>query len=140
MLLGSLWRIAHTLNGSADNLGLTQIQSAAAKLEVDLGEGHADVLMLAREIEASLKTLEKRVAEIAKDDEGVSVEANFELAMQTLLELEPLLKVDDFKASQNFRENRPLMRASTDKMLMANLEARMNNYIFPSCSVDHLWN
>lgn len=130
-VIGEPTRIAHTLKGAAGTLGLVQIQLVATKLEAAFSAGNTKVEPLLSEIQKLLDALQLRVAEIVKSDVAPLVLANFPLAMNVLTSLIPLLQSGSFKASQNFKENRPLIRASIDRVLMASLESAMENYDFP---------
>lgn len=123
--------IAHTLKGAAGTLGITQIQASAAKLETALSTGNTDVEVLLREIEKSFQALQIKVVDVAKLDIAPQMQADIPLAMNALGGLIPLLQSGSFKASQSFKENRPIIRASIDKVLMANLESAMESYDFP---------
>lgn len=131
-VIGEPVRIAHTLKGSAATLGLTQIRSTSAKLEELLSSGIINVDPLANEIDVSLQSLYSRVTEITKADVIHTVSCDIPAAEKALDELIQLLQLSDFKASQCFRENRPLIRASIDKVQMAALEDAMGNFDFPS--------
>jgi PAS domain S-box-containing protein len=54
-------RYAHTLKGSAGNLGMGSVQAAAAKVEKAIRDGNSDVSVLLEELEGSLS---KQVASI----------------------------------------------------------------------------
>jgi len=123
--------VAHTLKGAAGTLGITQIQASAAKLEAALSAGNTDVEALLSEIEKSFQALQIKVAETAELDIAPQIQADIPLALDALARLIPLLQSGSFRASQGFKENRSIIRASIDKVLMANLEAAMESYDFP---------
>jgi HPt (histidine-containing phosphotransfer) domain-containing protein len=130
-VIGEPTRIAHTLKSAAGSLGLVQIQSTAAKIEAVLNAGNTSIDKLVNEIQESLKALQRNVAEIAKSDESTKVQPDLPSAIRALTELLPMLQLGDFRASQNFKEARPLVRASIHKVQMANLESAMEVYDYP---------
>lgn len=108
-------RIAHTLKGSAGNLGATQVQQSAAALAAKLRSGapQDELLPHVAALDAALQQLCTALATTLPQPQ-VLAEAALDLPMlrQVLAELEPLLGSGNVKANKLVHTHRALLRTA----------------------------
>jgi HPt (histidine-containing phosphotransfer) domain-containing protein len=107
-------RVAHTLKGVAGNVGATQVQADAARLEAALNQ-HADMADVQRLAQCAGQSLALLIAglsaQLPQEATPVAVQSVDTGALQELrLRLKKLLQDDDASALDVFGDNAALLR------------------------------
>jgi signal transduction histidine kinase/CheY-like chemotaxis protein len=142
--LADAQRLAHSLKGSAGNLGLQHIRQLAADIELPLKHHDANALEIARmalsqlttdlpglvaELRKALAALETTPALVATADEpaaDISVATNDGLL--DIAELSAMLANDDYKAQHWVNKNRATLDSLLGKEKLAALERTIGSY------------
>jgi PAS domain S-box-containing protein len=126
-------RIAHTVRGVAGNIGITEVQSLAEKLEKALHDGDRKILSLLVEF-ASLMSAQVRAIENAlcgSPTEQVRTSPyNEEAAADAIARLRTLLEASDGDAEESFRSLHDAVASAVEKPHLDSLSESINNYNF----------
>ncbi|MDP1652881.1 MAG: response regulator, partial [Rhodocyclaceae bacterium] len=126
-------RIAHTLKGTAGNLGATEVQRMATTLDAAMKKGldPARIEVLAEALESELKRLAAAIfAGLPEATSAVPAEVDWAVVRRVLDELEPLLAASRMQASDLFEENTALLKAALGP-LGVELEQRIEHFHYP---------
>lgn len=126
-------RVAHTLNGTAGNLGATEVRRMASALDAALKAGHDPALIEAQAaaLEGELKLLRTALlASLPEAPPTVQVKVDWEVVWQVLADLEPLLAASSMQAGDLFAQHAPMFEAALGP-LGAELRTRIERYLFP---------
>ena len=125
--------IAHTLKGTAGNMGATTVQRMAAELEATLKQGGdaARIEPLAAAAEAELQALATAIlAALPEEAPPAPVTVDWAVVRRVLDQLEPLLAASSMQANDLFEENAALLKAALGP-LGATLELRIEGFLYP---------
>ena len=126
-------RIAHTVKGVAGNIGITEVQSLAQKLEKALHDGDRKILSLLVEF-ASLMSAQVRAIEKAlcgSPTEQVRTSPfNEEAAADAIARLRTLLEASDGDAEESFRSLHDAVAGAVEKPHLDSLSESINNFNF----------
>ena len=134
-------RIAHTVKGVAGNIGISEVQSAAQKLEKAVREGHDSVPALLDEFAASLATqvhaIEQALnASAPVKSEGVPLPPfNGEAASSAIARLRVLLEASDGDTEEAFRSLQDAVAGTVEKTQLDALNASINDFDFEAALV-----
>ncbi|MBT9588239.1 response regulator [bacterium] len=127
-------RLAHSARGVSGNIGASEVQDLAGRLEVQIREGAAgsDVQDGLEQFTRALQTL---LAEIAKAlpaglKERVGWTVDQARAQEVVEKLEQLLATDDSEASDCLEENFDLLRAILGTDVFAKIDQAVKQYDF----------
>jgi signal transduction histidine kinase/CheY-like chemotaxis protein len=129
-------RIAHTVKGVAGNLGMTDVQVAAQKLERTIREGQDSVPEL---LEQFANTLRVQIAalnqalhdsELAPPAEVPPTPFNGENVTLAIVRLKALLEASDIDAQEAFRTLRGVTASAIEKPHLDALGETINNFDF----------
>jgi PAS domain S-box-containing protein len=126
-------RIAHTVKGVAGNLGITEVQFVAQKLETALSDGEINVSPLLVEF-ASVMGTQVRAIENALC--GSPIEPvrtspfNEEAAAAAIARLRTLLEASDGDAEESFRSLYDAVASAVEKPHLDSLSESINNFNF----------
>jgi CheY-like chemotaxis protein len=134
-------RIAHTVKGVAGNLGITEVQSVAQKLEKALRGGEGKVLALIVEF-ASLMSAQVLAIEIALCDSATArteklrtSHFNAEAAAGAIGRLRTLLEASDGDAEESFRALQDAVAGVVEMQHLDGLSASINDFDFDTALV-----
>lgn len=122
--------LAHTLKGTAGNLGLTRLQADAQRLEAALLAGITEHEALIGDIARQQLAIAQAVDSIASELSEPETSADPVRTRQLLQQMSMALRTGDFHANQMFTENLPLLRASLPPVSFHELEMAVGNYDF----------
>jgi PAS domain S-box-containing protein len=129
-------RIAHTVNGVAGNIGITEVQSVAQKLEKALCDGEINASALLVEFASVMGTqvhaIEKALFDSAAA-QPVEVRAwpfNREASARAIARLKILLEVSDGEADESFRSLQEALAGVIEKPYLDGLSASINDFDF----------
>jgi PAS domain S-box-containing protein len=126
-------RIAHTVRGVAGNIGITEVQSLAQKLEKALHDGDRKILSLLVEF-ASLMSAQARAIKNAlcgSPTEQVRTSPyNEEAAADAIARLRTLLEASDGDAEESFRSLHDAVASAVEKPQLDSLSESINNFNF----------
>jgi PAS domain S-box-containing protein len=126
-------RIAHTVKGVAGNIGITEVQSLAEKLEKALHDGDRKILSLLVDF-ASLMSAQVRAIEEAlcgSPTEQVRTSPyNEEAAAEAIARLRTLLEASDGDAEESFRSLQDAVASAVEKPHLDSLSESINNFNF----------
>jgi two-component system sensor histidine kinase/response regulator len=133
-------RIAHTVKGVAGNLGITEVQSAAQKLEKAIREGQDSVALLGafatlfgRQVHAIEQALQESAPAM---QEGVLHSPfNAEAASVAIARLKSLLDASDGDAEEAFRSLQNVVAGVVDKPRLDDLGASIGDFDFEAALV-----
>jgi CheY-like chemotaxis protein len=129
-------RTAHTVNGVAGNIGITEVQSVAQKLEKALCDGEIDVLALLVEFANVMGTqvhaIEKALFASAADrtEEVRTWPFNREASSVAIARLKMMLEVSDGEAEESFRNLQKALAGAIEKPYLDGLSASINDFDF----------
>jgi len=127
-------RIAHTLKGSAGNLGATEVQRLVTALDAKMREGgeaaQIEPLVDALETELTQLAAALRVA-LPEEIEGAPDEVDWAVVRRALDEMEPLLAGSSMAAFDLFEQNSAQIRAALGPAQAATLAAHLAGFFFP---------
>jgi PAS domain S-box-containing protein len=126
-------RIAHTVKGVAGNIGITEVQSLAQKLENALHDGDRKILSLLVEF-ASLLSAQVRAIENAlcgsPTEQARTSSYNEEAAADAIARLRTLLEASDGDAEESFRSLHDAVAGAVEKPHLDSLGESINNFNF----------
>ncbi len=107
-------RLAHTLKGSAGNLGGKRVATAAVALQTAIRQdaGRDEIARLAGNLAAELRTLIEGIRGLPADADVAPTHVDPAHIRAVLAQMEPLLAADDTAAGQLFETNRALLLAT----------------------------
>ncbi len=129
-------RIAHTIKGVAGNIGITQVQSLAQKLEKALRDGEGRVLALLVEftsvMSAQVLAIEKALADSAspRQEEPQTSPFNAEVAEDAIARLRSLLEASDGDAEESFKSLQDAVTGVVEKSQLDDLRVSIDNFDF----------
>ncbi len=134
-------RIAHTVKGVAGNIGITEVQATAQKLEKAIREGHDSVPALLDEFAALLGTqvyaIEQalRASAPAKFEEARQSPFDGEAAFGAIARLRALLEASDGDTEEAFRSLQDAVAGAVEKTQLDALNASINDFDFEAALV-----
>ena len=134
-------RIAHTVKGVAGNIGITEVQSVAQKLEKALRDGEGNVSALLVEFASVMGTqvhaIEKalRDSATARPEEVRTSPFNGEAAAGAIARLRTLLEASDGDAEESFRSLQDAVAGAVEKPHLDGLSASINDFDFDAALV-----
>ncbi len=134
-------RIAHTVKGAAGNIGITEVQSLAQKLEETLRDGEGKVSELLVEFAslmgAQVHAIERALcgSAMAQPEEERSLPFNEEVAAGAIGRLRTLLEARDGEAIESFRGLQDAVAGAVEKTQLEELSTSINNFDFDSALV-----
>jgi CheY-like chemotaxis protein len=134
-------RIAHTVKGVAGNIGISEVQSAAQKLEKAIREGHDSVPALLDDFAALLGTQVHDIEQAlhasapAKSEEARLSPFDEEAASSAIARLRVLLEASDGDTEEAFRRLRDAVAGSVEKTRLDALNASINDFDFEAALV-----
>jgi PAS domain S-box-containing protein len=135
-------RIAHTVKGAAGNIGITEVQSLAQKLEESLrdGEGKASGLLVefASLMGTQVHAIERALcgSAMAQPEEVRTLPFNEEAAAEAIARLRTFLEARDGEAIESFRSLQDAVAGAVEKTHLDRLSASINNFDFDSALVN----
>ena len=135
-------RIAHTVKGVAGNIGITEVQLAAATLEKAIREKDPAVSasleefgsLLARQVNAIREAL--HAASPAKQDDAEETPFTPESASAAVARLKSLLEANDGDAGEAFVSLQNVIGARVDQSLMKGLAAAIGEFEFDKATAE----
>jgi PAS domain S-box-containing protein len=134
-------RIAHTVKGAAGNIGITEVQSLAQKLEETLGDGEGKTSELLAEftslMDAQVHAIERALcgSAMAQPEEVRTLPFNEETAADAIARLRTLLEARDGEAIESFSSLQDAVAGAVEKTHLDGLSASINNFDFDSALV-----
>jgi signal transduction histidine kinase/DNA-binding response OmpR family regulator/HPt (histidine-containing phosphotransfer) domain-containing protein len=134
-------RVAHTVKGVAGNLGITEVQSVAQKLEKALRDGEATVSTLLVEfasvMDFQVQAIEKalRHSTTAKIEETRTLPFDGKMAAAAIARLRALLEASDGDAEESFRSLQDAVAGVVEKPYLDGLSASINDFDFDAALV-----
>jgi signal transduction histidine kinase/CheY-like chemotaxis protein len=134
-------RIAHTVKGVAGNIGITEVQSAAQKLEKAIRDGEGTVSALLGEFATLMETrvhaIEKALSDSApaRREEARTSPFNGEVAAGAIARLRILLEASDGDAEEAFRSLQDAVSGTVDKPHLDGLSASISDFDFDGALV-----
>ncbi|MGD0414864.1 MAG: response regulator [Terriglobales bacterium] len=129
-------RIAHTVKGVAGNLAITEVQSAAQKVEKAIRDGQDSVAApldaLASLLRAQVHAIERALQESAPAQPEEVLPSSFdgEAASAAIARLKSLLDASDGESEEAFRRLREVVAGVVDKAHMDALSASISDFDF----------
>ena len=134
-------RIAHTVKGIAGNLGITEVQSEAQKLEKAIREGQDSVAALLGAFATVLGTQVHAIDQALREstsappEEMVPSAFDEEAAAVAITRLKSLLDASDGDAGEAFRSVQDVIAGVVDKTHMDSLSASISEFNFAAARV-----
>jgi signal transduction histidine kinase/CheY-like chemotaxis protein len=134
-------RIAHTVKGVAGNIGITEVQSAAQKLEKALHDGEGKVLALLVAFASLMSTQVHAIENALRDsatarrEEALASPFNAEAAADAIARLRTLLEASDGDAEDSFRSLQDSVAGFVEKTHLDGLSASINDFDFDAALV-----
>jgi len=134
-------RIAHTVKGVAGNIGITEVQSVAQKLEKALCDGEINASALLVEFASVMGTqvhaIEKALFDsaAARPVEVRTWPFNREVSAGAIARLKILLEVSDGEAEESFRSLQEALAGAIEKPYLDGLSASINDFDFGAALV-----
>ncbi|MCU1249212.1 MAG: Sensory box histidine kinase/response regulator [Edaphobacter sp.] len=134
-------RIAHTVKGVAGNLGITEVQSVAQKLEKALrgGEGTVSTALVefASVMGTQVQVIDKALRDSATDQPDAVQTAPFdgEAAAAAIARLKRLLEASDGDAEESFCSVQSAVAGVVEKPYLDGLSASINDFDFDAALV-----
>ncbi len=128
-------RTAHTVKGVAGNLGITNVQTAAQKLEKAIRESDPSSSALLDQFAIALRLHVKDISEALHDSAAPEPESppaafDAERAASAVGQLRTLLEASDGDAQEAFQELRDSTAAAVEKSHLDALNESINNFEF----------
>jgi signal transduction histidine kinase/CheY-like chemotaxis protein len=129
-------RIAHTVKGVAGNLGITEVQSAAQKLEKAIRDGEgmvaAPLLEFASVMDTQIAAIRQALSTSAtiQPTEVLSAPFNGEAATSAIARLRILLEASDGDAEGSFRCLQDAVIGTVEKSHLEDLRTSINDFDF----------
>jgi len=133
-------RIAHTVKGVAGNIGITEVQSVAQKLEKAIRDGETTVSTLVVEfasvMSAHVHAIERALVDSAPArPQEVQTHFNEEAAGAAITRLRSLLEASDGDAEESFRSLQVAVADAVEKPQLDDLIASINDFDFDAALV-----
>jgi signal transduction histidine kinase/CheY-like chemotaxis protein len=134
-------RIAHTVKGTAGNLGITEVQSEAQKLEKAIREGQDSVAALLGTFATVLGTQVHGIDQALRESTSAPPEGMLpsafdgEAAAVAITRLKSLLDASDGDAGEAFRSVQEVLAGVVDKTHMDSLSASISEFNFAAAAV-----
>jgi signal transduction histidine kinase/CheY-like chemotaxis protein len=134
-------RIAHTVKGVAGNIGISEVQSAAQKLEKAIRDGHDSIPTLLDDFATLLNTQVHAIKQAlhesapAKSEEVPSTSFNGEAASDAIVRLRSLLEASDGDTEEAFRSLQDAVAGAVEKTQLDALNASINDFDFETALV-----
>ena len=134
-------RIAHTVKGVAGNLGITEVQSVAQRLEKALRDGEGTVSAVLGEFAgamgAQVQAIEKalRDSAIAPPESVRSSPLDEQATTAAIDRLRSLLEASDGDAEESFRSLQDAVEGVVEKPYLDGLSASINDFDFDAALV-----
>jgi CheY-like chemotaxis protein len=134
-------RIAHTVKGVAGNIGITEVQFVAQKLENALRDGEINVAPLLVEFANVMATQVHAIEEAlfasatARMEEVRTGPFNKEATAGALVRLRSLLEASDGDAEESFRGLQEALAGAIEKPYLDRLSASINDFDFDAALV-----
>jgi len=134
-------RIAHTVKGTAGNLGITEVESLARRLEIAIrdGEGRIQALLgqFASLMSAQVHSIEDALCDSGntRQEEVGTLPFNAEVAADAIAGLRTLLEASDGGAEESFRSLQDAVLGVVEKQHLDGLSASINSFDFDSALV-----
>ncbi len=128
-------RIAHTVKGVAGNLGITDVHTAAQKLEKAIRENQNSVTALLDQFAITLRVHVAAISEVlsvtaSQSPDGPTEPFDPERASRAVQHLRTLLEASDADASEAFRDLQVAVAAVVEKSSLDALNDTINNFEF----------
>jgi hypothetical protein len=130
------------VKGIAGNLGITEVESLARKLEIAIRDGEGRILALLVEfaslMSAQVLSIEDALCELGnvRQEEAGTSSFNAEAASDAIAHLRTLLEASDGNAEESFRSLQDAVSGVVDKQYLDDLSASINNFDFDSALVN----
>jgi|HubBroStandDraft_5_1064220.scaffolds.fasta_scaffold03549_2 signal transduction histidine kinase/DNA-binding response OmpR family regulator/HPt (histidine-containing phosphotransfer) domain-containing protein len=134
-------RIAHTVKGVAGNIGITEVQSAAQKLEKAIRDGHDAVPSLLDAFAASLRTQVNAIRQALRESAPIMPQEartspfNGEAASGAIARLRTLLEASDGAAEDAFHNLQDAAGGAVEKSQLDALGNFINDFDFEAALV-----
>jgi HPt (histidine-containing phosphotransfer) domain-containing protein len=135
-------RIAHTVKGVAGNIGITEVQSVAQKLEKALRDGEGTVSVLLVEfgsvVGKQVQAIEKALfasEPVLPPTQAQTAPFNAEAAVDSIARLRKLLEANDGDAEESFRSLEQAVAGAVEKSQLDGLIASINDFDFDAALV-----
>jgi len=134
-------RIAHTVKGTAGNLGITDVQSEAQKLEKAIREGQDSVAALLGTFATVLGVQVHGIDQALRESTSALAEGMLpsafdgEAAAVAIARLKSLLDASDGDAGEAFRSVQDVLAGVVDKTHMDSLSASISEFNFAAAAV-----
>jgi signal transduction histidine kinase/DNA-binding response OmpR family regulator/HPt (histidine-containing phosphotransfer) domain-containing protein len=134
-------RIAHTVKGVAGNIGITEVQTTAQKLEKAIRDGHDSVPSLLDEFAASLRIQVDAIRQALRESaptmpqEARTSPFNGEAASGAIVRLRTLLETSDGAAEEAFHSLQDAAKGAVEKSQLDALGAFINDFDFEGALV-----
>jgi HPt (histidine-containing phosphotransfer) domain-containing protein len=134
-------RIAHTVKGVAGNIGITEVQFVAQKLENALRDGEINVAPLLVEFANVMATQVHAIEEAlfasatARMEEVRTGPFNKEATAGAIVRLRSLLEASDGDAEESFRGLQEALAGAIEKPYLDRLSASINDFDFDAALV-----
>ena len=134
-------RIAHTVKGVAGNIGITEVQSVAQKLENALRDGEINVSPLLVEFASVMGTQVHAIEEAlfasaaARMEEVWASPFNREATAGAIVRLRSLLQASDGDAEESFRSLREALAGAIERPYLDDLNASISDFDFDAALV-----
>jgi signal transduction histidine kinase/DNA-binding response OmpR family regulator len=134
-------RIAHTVKGVAANIGISEVQSAAQKLEKAIRDGHDSISALLDEFTALLSTQVHAIEQALNASAPVKSQGarvppfNGEAVSSSIARLRVLLEASDGDTEEAFRSLQNAVAGAVEKTRLDALNASINDFDFEAALV-----
>jgi signal transduction histidine kinase/DNA-binding response OmpR family regulator/HPt (histidine-containing phosphotransfer) domain-containing protein len=133
-------RIAHTVKGVAGNLGITEVQFVAQKLEKALRDGEGTVSTVLVEFRSVMGTQVRAIAKALRESATVpetvrTASFDGEAAAAAIARLKRLLEASDGDAEESFRSLQNAVAGIVEKPYLDGLSALINDFDFDAALV-----
>jgi CheY-like chemotaxis protein/anti-sigma regulatory factor (Ser/Thr protein kinase) len=134
-------RIAHTVKGVAGNIGITEVQSVAQKLENALRDDEGKVSALVLEFASLMGTQVYAIEKALRDSAAACPKElrtsrfNAEAVADAISQLRILLEASDGNAEESFRRLKDAVAGAVEKQQLDCLSAAINDFDFDTALV-----
>ena len=134
-------RIAHTVKGVAGNIGISEVQFAAQKLEQAIREGQDSIPALLDEFGTSLATQVHAIEQAlnasatVKSERALLPPFNGEATSSAIARLRVLLEASDGDTEEAFRSLQDAVAGAVEKTQLDDLNASINDFDFEAALV-----
>jgi signal transduction histidine kinase/DNA-binding response OmpR family regulator len=134
-------RIAHTVKGVAGNLGITEVQSVALRLEKALRDGEGSISAVLAEFGSVMGTQVQAIEKALRDSASAQPETVETLPFDrkaidaAIARLRRLLEASDGDAEESFRSFQHSVEGVVEKLYLDGLRASINDFDFDAALV-----